>query len=189
MKALTPADALVKSFAALSAIITMAGCQSLSIDATTDDAFTAAASSTQAAPLVEQSGDLENKPDDSSATVRVDDYQVATTRTVFTTANSRGDDPGPNGGRATLLNQGTKVRVLSPSPGRRSKVRLEDGRVGFVFSSDIEPIPVTTAIVSVPVLDESDAPPAFPVSPLPRPAGPVDSALLREANQLEMPVQ
>ncbi len=114
-------------------------------------------------------------------------YQVKAGRAVFTIANLRGDDPGPGGGRAILLEQNTHVEPMEDVGGRRSKVRLSDGRVGYVFTDDIEPVPVPPSVDIVPVLDESGAPPAFPVSKPPKPVEPVDPTLLREANQLEMP--
>lgn len=112
-------------------------------------------------------------------------HRVAVERTVLMLANARGDDPGA-GGRPVLLDRGAEVEVRGGSE-RRARVMLPDGRTGYVFAEDLEEIPAPVEAVSVPVLDERDAAPAFPVERDTRPVIPVDPSLLEEVNQLDMP--
>lgn len=84
-----------------------------------------------------------------TAAARTTTNRVAAARAPLTLVNARGQDPGI-GGRTVILDQSADMELLTPPSAHRVKVRLENGRVDYVFSKDIEPVPVSAPVVSAP---------------------------------------
>ncbi len=115
-------------------------------------------------------------------------YLVSAPRTLFAPETMRGSGDSFIS-RDVVLEKDAPVELLR-SEGARAVVRIADGRLGYVFLKDIQPVPVPE-VPSVSSLREdlrtSHHTPSLDEAKPEPPSPPVNRKLIEESNNLDLP--